>query len=208
MVALTVLFHAIVQSPPFLTIFVGSTALKVISRSPNFLTLGLLCVVESCPLRTASRLMAHPAMTFFHSESGNSGQSSSLTSDCLVALGSTVYVSMSLSILVRVSCKTVHFCCLPTTHAYADLSTSTLFAVGSSSDCCSSGCDTGGLGVRCTRLIALPLVTAASILESWLSTVAMKDLKVTLVLSLSLPSALASFNWISTYTDGLVISPL
>ena len=89
-VALTVLFQAMDQSPPFLTSFLGSTAPKEISSLPNFLTLGLSCMVESCPLRTASRLMARPEITFFHLESGNSGQSGLLTSDCLVALGSMV----------------------------------------------------------------------------------------------------------------------
>ena len=90
MVALTVLFYAIDQSPPFLTTFVGLIAPKVISRSPNFSTLGSLCVVESCLLRTASKLTARLEMMFFHSVSGNSGQSGSLTSDRLVAFRSTV----------------------------------------------------------------------------------------------------------------------
>ena len=85
-VALTVLFQAIVQSPPFLTSFISLTAPKVILRSPTFSS----CVVESCPLRTASRLTAIPEMMFFHSESGNSGQSGSLRREHFVALGSMV----------------------------------------------------------------------------------------------------------------------
>ena len=89
-VALTVLFQVMDQSPPFLTVFVGSMAPKVILRSPNFLTLGSSCVVESCPLSTASRLTALPEIMFFHSESGNSGQSGSLTRDCFVVLRSLV----------------------------------------------------------------------------------------------------------------------
>src|SRR5271168_2487574 len=55
-VALTVRFQAILQSPPFLTTLVGSTAPKESSRSPNLSTLRSSFVVESCPLRTASRL--------------------------------------------------------------------------------------------------------------------------------------------------------
>src|ERR1700678_4803235 len=92
-VALTVLFHAMDHSPPFLTILVGSTAPKESSRSPNFSILRSSFVVESCPLRTASKLTALPDTTFFHSESGNSGQSDWLVSERLVALGSTVYAS-------------------------------------------------------------------------------------------------------------------
>src|ERR1700678_3553787 len=89
-VALTVLFHAIDHSPPFLTILVGLTAPKESSRSPNFLILSSSFVVESCPLRTVSKLMAFPPITFFHSESGNSRQLGELVSDRNVVLGSTV----------------------------------------------------------------------------------------------------------------------
>src|SRR5271155_4092844 len=89
-VALTVRFQAILQSPPFLTTLVGSTAPKESSRSPNLSTLRSSFVVESCPLRTALRLTAFPVMTFFHLESGNSGQEGELESDLLVALGSKV----------------------------------------------------------------------------------------------------------------------
>src|SRR5271168_3095579 len=89
-VALTVLFQAMHQSPPFLITLVGSTAPKESSRSPNLSIFGSLSVVESCPLRTASRLTAFPVMTFFHSESGKSGQEGELVSDLLVVLGSMV----------------------------------------------------------------------------------------------------------------------
>jgi hypothetical protein len=88
-VARTVLFQAMVQSPPFLTTFVGSTAPKEILRSPSFSIFVSSKVVESCPLSTESRLTALPEMMFFHSVSGNSGQSGSLTSERLAALGST-----------------------------------------------------------------------------------------------------------------------
>src|ERR1700678_1624139 len=89
-VALTVRFHAMHQSPPFLTVLVGSTAPKENSRSPNLSTLRSSFVVESCPLRTASRLTAFPTIMFFHSESGNLGQVEELEIDLLVALGSKV----------------------------------------------------------------------------------------------------------------------
>src|SRR5271155_628506 len=89
-VALTVRFQAMHQSPPFLTVLVGSTTPKESSRSPNFSTLRSLFVVESCPLRTASRLTAFLVMIFFHSESGNSGQAGELVSNLLVVLGSRV----------------------------------------------------------------------------------------------------------------------
>src|SRR5271168_2552780 len=89
-VALTVRFQAIHQSPPFCTTLVGSTAPKESSSSPNFSTLRSSFVVESCPLRTASRLTAFPVITFLHSESGNSGQAGELESDLRVALGSKV----------------------------------------------------------------------------------------------------------------------
>src|SRR5580692_12555792 len=89
-VALTVLFQAIDHSPLFLTTLVGSTVPKDSSRSPNFSTLSSSFVVESCPLSTASKLTAFPPITFFHSESGNSGQLGELVSDRNVVLGSTV----------------------------------------------------------------------------------------------------------------------
>src|ERR1700678_3698149 len=89
-VALTVRFQAMHQSPPFLTVLVGSTAPKENSRSPNFSTLRSSFVVESCPLRTASRLTAFPVIIFFPSESRNSGQAGELVSDLLVILGSRV----------------------------------------------------------------------------------------------------------------------
>src|SRR5271168_3600720 len=103
--ALTVLFQAIYQSPPFLIVLVGSTVPNEISRSPNFSTLRSSFVVESCPLRTASRPTALPDTTFFHSESGNSGQSDWLVSE-RVALGLTMYASISLRVLTRLSDKT------------------------------------------------------------------------------------------------------
>src|SRR5271168_3231768 len=106
--ALTVLFQAIDQSPPFLIILVGSMAPNEISRSLNFSTLRSSFVVESCLLRTASRLTALPETIFFHSESGNSGQSDWLVSEHLVALGLIVYASISLRVLTRLSDKTVH----------------------------------------------------------------------------------------------------
>src|SRR5271168_1370078 len=65
-----------------------STAPKENLRSLNLSTLRSSFVVESCPLRTASRLTAFPVMIFFHSESGNSGQAGELVSDLLVVLGS------------------------------------------------------------------------------------------------------------------------
>src|SRR5271168_4396892 len=80
-VALMVLFHAIDHSPPFLTILVGSTAPKESSRSPNLSTLSSSFIVESCSLSMASKLTAFPPITFFHSESGNSGQLGELMSD-------------------------------------------------------------------------------------------------------------------------------
>src|ERR1700678_77546 len=89
-VALTVRFHAMHQSPPFPTVLVGSTAPKENSRSPNLSTLRSSFVVESCPLRTASRLTAVPVMIFVHSKFGNSGQVEELVSDLLVVLGSRV----------------------------------------------------------------------------------------------------------------------
>ena len=87
-----VLFQAIDQSPPFLTNLVGSTAPKETLMSPNFSILRSSFVVESCPLSTASRLTALPEMIFFHSESGNSGQSGWLVSERFAVFGSTVYV--------------------------------------------------------------------------------------------------------------------
>src|SRR5271168_1271380 len=120
--ALTVLFQAIYQSPPFLIVLVGSTVPNEISRSPNFSTLRSSFVVESCPLRTASRLTALPDTTFFHSESGNSGQSDWLVSDRLVAFGSTVYASISLRVLMRLSDKMERLSFLLVTHANIDSS--------------------------------------------------------------------------------------
>ena len=63
-----------------------------------------------------SRLTALPETTFFHSESGNSGQSDWLVSERLVALGSIVYASISLRVLARLSDNTVHLSFLPATH--------------------------------------------------------------------------------------------
>ena len=88
-----------------------------------------------------------------------------------------------------------------------DSSTLTLLAIGSSSDCHSSESETGGLGECCNGLIALPLLAAAPTLESWLSTVAMNELKAASDLALSSPSTLVSLDWISTYMTTLEISP-
>ena len=146
MIALTVLFQAIDQSPPFLTNLVGSTVPKEISRSPTFWTLRSSLVVESCPLSTALRLTALPEMTFFHSESGNSGQSGLLTSECFAALGSMEYASMSLSDFARLSDNFVCLFFLSAIHAYADSSTLGFFETGSASDCRSSASERAELG--------------------------------------------------------------
>src|SRR5271168_2563277 len=194
-----VLFQAIDQSPPFFTILDGSTVLKEISRSPNFSTLDSSCVVDSWPLSTALRLTALPLMIFFHSESGNSGQSGSLTSDRLVASGSMVWAWISLRVLARVSCKTVCLSRLLETHVNTDSSTLTLLELGSpSSDWCPSEIDTEGLAGPCSGMNILPFLVAALTSKSWLSTVAMNDPKAASVLVLSFPRAATSLNWSST----------
>ena len=108
----------------------------------------------------------------------------------------------------RVSRSTVRLSLLFETHAYSDSSTLVLLAERSSSDWCPSETDIGGLGERCIGWNAFPLSFAAPTSESWLSIVAMNDPKAASDLALSFSSALASFDWMSTYTDALVISPL
>jgi hypothetical protein len=84
-------------------------------------------------------------MTFFHSESGNSGQSGELVSDRLVDFGSTVYASMSSSVLARLSESAVSFPVFVPNHANADSLTLSFLVTGSSSDCPLS---TSGVGER------------------------------------------------------------
>ena len=144
---------------------------------------------------------------FFHSESGNSGQSGSLTRERLVALGSIVYVSISLSVLARVSCNTLRLRCLSAIQAYADSSTLIRLVSRSPSDS-PSEIDTTELGERCNGLKAFPFAAAAATSESWLSIAAMKDPKAASDLPLSSLSAFASLDWISMYTVAFEISPL
>ena len=105
---------------------------------------------------------------------------------------------MSLSVLTRLSRSTVHFPFLFTTQANVDSSTLIFLVTGSSSDCCSSETDIGGLGERCMGLKAPPLLAAAPALASWLSMVAMNEPKAASDLDLLSPSAFVSFDWIST----------
>ena len=159
--ALTVLFQAIDQSPPFLTVLVGSTAPNNISSSPNFSTLRSSFVVESCSLSTASRLTALPETTFFHSELGNSGQSDWLVSERLVALGSIVYALINLWVLARLSDNTVHLSFLLVTHANADSSTLAFLEAGSPSERCSSSSERAGLVERPLVLNFAPFLLPA-----------------------------------------------
>ena len=155
-----------------------------------------------------SRLTAQPEIIFFHSESGNSGQSGSLTRERLVALGSIVYVSIILSVLVRVSRNTLHLRCLSAIQAYADSLTLILLASRSPSDS-PSEIDTTELGECCNGLKAFPIAAAAAAAtsESWLSIVAMKDPNAASDLPLSSLSAFASLDWISMYTVAFEILP-
>ena len=105
---------------------------------------------------------------------------------------------MSLSVLTRLSRSMVGFSFLFATHANVDSSTLNFLVTGSSSDCCPSETDIGGLGERCIGLNAPPLLAAAPVSASWLSTVAMNEPKAASDLDLSSPSAVASFDWIST----------
>lgn len=92
----------------------------------------------------------------------------------------------------------IHLSRLLETHAYSDSSAFILFVTGSSSDQCPSEIDREGLGERCARTTALPLLTAAPTSESWLLIVAMNNPKAASDLALSSLRALVSLDWIST----------
>jgi hypothetical protein len=100
-VALTVRFQAIDQSPPVVTTFDGEIVPYEISKSPTVSVCISSLDVENCPLRTASRLTARPLITFFHSESVNSGQEAELVRECLVDFGSIEYSSSKSRVRLR-----------------------------------------------------------------------------------------------------------
>jgi hypothetical protein len=97
-VALTVQFQAIDQSPPIVTTFDGEIVPYEISKSPTVSVCMSLLDMETCPLSTASMLTL---ITFFHSESANSGKDGELVRECLVDFGSIEYSSSKSRVHLR-----------------------------------------------------------------------------------------------------------
>jgi hypothetical protein len=138
--------------------------------SPSFSVLTSSFAVENCPLRTASRLTALPAIMFFHSPSGNSGQSGEFVRDRLVVLGSILKSSRSSRVRARFLDNSRVPMSLETAQGKAFSSTFSFLTRISSSDSSSVSSDSGETARR-FPLYILPLPEANSTSASWFSIV-------------------------------------